>query len=78
MGPDRPWVRLPDLPIWQVFREWRALRPRPCGMGEVLDVCSGHRLACADGMVCLEGLGSAAFFERAEEVEDCKVPSVKE
>lgn len=61
-----------------MFREWRALRPRPCGAGEALDVCGGHRLACADGLVCLEGPGSAAFFERAEEVEDCKVCSAQD
>lgn len=41
-------------------------------------MCGGHRLACADGLVCLEGPGSAAFFERAEEVEDCKVCSAQD
>lgn len=59
-----------------MFREWRALRPRPGAASENiagLEVCEDHRLAVADGLVCLEGPGSAVFFERAEEVEECKV-----
>lgn len=65
-------------PPRQVFREWRALRSRPGGPAEEaggLAVCDGHRLSVADGAVRLEGPGSAAFFERAEEVEDCKARS---
>ena len=41
--------------------------------GGDVEVCGGHALALEDGAVVLAGEGDAAFFERAEEVEDYKV-----
>ena len=41
--------------------------------GGDLGICEGHALGLEDGLVVLAGEGDAAFFERAEEVEDYKV-----
>ena len=38
-----------------------------------MEVCEGHNLSIADGVVTLLGEGDPSFFERAEEVEELKV-----
>ena len=38
-----------------------------------MEVCEGHSLSIADGVVTLAGAGAPSFFERAEEVEEFKV-----
>lgn len=59
-----------------VYRAYRELKPSKAGaLGTELDVCEGHALSLADGIVSLHGNGNTIFFERAEEVEDCKVRS---
>ena len=54
----------------------RELRASKTGApGEEMEVCEGHNLSVADGMVTLLGEGDPSFFERAEEVEEFKVSS---
>ncbi|BDA40853.1 hypothetical protein COCOBI_01-5070 [Coccomyxa sp. Obi] len=56
-----------------VYRAYRELKASKAGVpGTELDVCEGHSLGMSEGIVSLHGIGSSAFFERAEEVEDCK------
>ena len=38
-----------------------------------MEICEGHSLSIADGVVTLLGEGDPSFFERAEEVEEFKV-----
>ena len=38
-----------------------------------MEVCEGHNLSIAEGVVTLLGEGDPSFFERAEEVEEFKV-----
>lgn len=61
-----------------VLRAFKELKPlkKGAGPGEPaqLEVCEGHRLSVAEGLVSVEGTGNATtFFERAEEVEEQKV-----
>ena len=51
----------------------RDLRAKAGAPGEDMEICDGHNLSIADGVVMLLGEGDPAFFERAEEVEDFKV-----
>lgn len=54
----------------------RELRASKAGApGEEMEVCEGHNLSIADGVVTLLGEGDPSFFERAEEVEEFKVSS---
>lgn len=60
-----------------VLRAFKELKPlkKGAGPGEPaqLEVCEGHRLSVAEGLVSVEGTGNATtFFERAEEVEEQK------
>ncbi|KAK9916230.1 hypothetical protein WJX75_000260 [Coccomyxa subellipsoidea] len=56
-----------------VYRAYRELKASKAGVpGTELEICEGHSLGLLDGVVSLHGLGSSGFFERAEEVEDCK------
>ena len=57
-----------------VYRAYRELKASKAGVpGTELEICEGHSLGLSDGVVSLHGVGSSGFFERAEEVEDCKV-----
>ncbi|KAK9810021.1 hypothetical protein WJX72_003525 [[Myrmecia] bisecta] len=69
--------------VMRAFKELKPLRSDPGHNKDVkgdlreglsLEVCEGHRLTIMDGLVCVDGeaAGAAAFFERAEEVEECK------
>ena len=51
----------------------RELKARGGEPGTELEICEGHSLELADGAVILNGDGTSAFFEHAEEVEDYKV-----
>ena len=51
----------------------RELRAKAGAPGEEMDICEGHSLSIADGIVTLLGEGDPSFFERAEEVEEFKV-----
>lgn len=42
-----------------------------------LEVCEGTQFFVENGMVCVEGQYVGAFFERAEDVEECKVEWVQ-
>ena len=54
----------------------RELRASKAGApGEEMEICEGHNLSIADGVVTLLGEGDPFFFERAEEVEEFKVSS---
>lgn len=59
-----------------VVRAYKDLKPlardKPSAE-EQLELCADHVLSVADGCVSVRGVGSAEFFERAEEVEDFKV-----
>ena len=53
-----------------VYRAYRELKGKE---GPQLEVCDAHSLTFTDGVVVLTGNGDNCFFERAEEVEECKV-----
>jgi hypothetical protein len=56
-----------------VYRAYRELKAKSGTPGTELDICEEHSLGITDGVVILHGAGGPPFFERAEEVEDCKV-----
>ena len=59
-----------------VMREYRQLKAGKGAAGgspNEMEVCKDHFLCISDGLVTLGGKGAAHFFERAEEVEECKV-----
>ena len=57
-----------------VYRAYRELKASKAGVpGTELEVCEEHSLGMSEGIVSLHGVGTYSFFERAEEVEDCKV-----
>ena len=59
-----------------VVRAYKDLKPAAKDKApaeEQLELCPEHLLSVADGCVSVKGVGSAEFFERAEEVEDFKV-----
>ena len=64
-------------PVLAAYKELRpAVRDKEQAAVRSLDVCAGHSLLVADGLVTVDGKAALDFFERAEEVEECNVSSL--
>ena len=60
--------------VLAAYKELRpAVRDKEQAATHTLDVCAGHSLTVADGLVTVDGKAALDFFERAEEVEECNV-----
>ena len=59
--------------VVRAYKDLKPLAKDKASAEEQLELCAEHVLSVADGCVSVHGVGSAEFFERAEEVEDFKV-----